>query len=108
MTKHLALLASLGKLGLSEHMLLWSLVDLRRQGRGSGREERSHKEPHAGRARASTQALQQKNRSRTKAFSLLQAVLLQQLASFMIRGGVLRPHKSREVRRVRSARIAQA
>ena len=36
-TKHLALLASLGKLGLSEHMLLWSLVDLRRQGRGRGR-----------------------------------------------------------------------
>ena len=35
--KHLALLASLGKLGLSEHMLLWSLVDLRRQGRGRGR-----------------------------------------------------------------------
>ena len=37
MTKHLALLASLGKLGLSEHMLLEVEADLRRQGRRRGR-----------------------------------------------------------------------
>ena len=36
MTKHLALLASLGKLGLSEHMVLEVEADLRRQGAAHG------------------------------------------------------------------------
>ena len=35
-TKHLALLAALGKLGLSEHMVLEVEADLRRQGAAHG------------------------------------------------------------------------
>ena len=41
----MALLASLGKLGLSEHMLLWSLVEICGD-KGAGADVRSHKEPH--------------------------------------------------------------
>ena len=55
MTKHLALLASLGKLGLSEHMVLEVEADLRRQGpahsqskHASGRRQVAYRAPTKG------------------------------------------------------------
>ena len=55
MTKHLALLASLGKLGLSEHMVLEVEADLRRQGpahshskHASGRLQGAYRAPTKG------------------------------------------------------------
>ena len=78
-TKHLALLASFGKLGLSEHMLLWLEVDRRWicGGRGAGAGARSKEgAKHASGAGAHVLACSRKRFTRRRVASRYQRRLM--------------------------------